>query len=59
MDASGESALIPLVAFIGAVIGFIGWLAGALHDDPCLSLIAQVGTLTCGYVWARNLDVGS
>jgi hypothetical protein len=51
MENSSEAALIPLMAFIGAMFGCIGCLAATLTDDAGFAVMAVTGTAWCAAIW--------
>jgi hypothetical protein len=57
VDQNGKAALTTLTAFLGAVFGCTGCLAGILTADASFTLVAAAGTLVCGYVWYHHLEV--
>jgi hypothetical protein len=56
VDASSEAALTTLTAFLGAVIGLIGSLVGALIADAPFTAIAALGGAACSWIWYVHLD---
>jgi hypothetical protein len=56
VDADGRAALTTLTAFLGAVIGFTGCLAGALTADAPFTAIAALGGAACGCIWYAHLE---
>jgi hypothetical protein len=57
VDENGEAALKALMAFIGAVVGFTGCLAGALKADAPFTAVAAAGAVVCATIWFRNLNI--
>ncbi len=55
MENDEHEALIALAAFIGAVVGCVGFAAATLTNDLELGALTLIGTILCGSIWWRRL----